>query len=70
MNIFALIQTPVTFKVDALGGATLALGFKGDYDGKYTLSINETAFDDLPEFKEKIEMPEVGHSIAERHNGP
>ena len=64
-----LSETPVTFKVDVLGGATFTLGYDRD-TRKYTLSVDETAFDDLPEFKEKIEAPEVGHSVAERHIGP
>ena len=54
MDCYTLIETPVTFKVDVLGGATFTLGYEGDpkYDGKYTLSVDETAFDDLPEFKD------------------
>ena len=32
--------------------------------------MDETAFDDLPEFEDKGEVPEVGHSIIETHNGP
>ena len=48
-----LSETPVTFTVEALGGATFTLGFDDDEDKyKYTLTVDETAFDDLPEFKD------------------
>ena len=42
-------------KVDALGGATFTLGFKGNpfRKGMYTISVDVTPFDDLPEFKEE-----------------
>ena len=53
--------------MDALRGATVTLGFS---DVKYALLVNETSFDNLPEFKEKVELPEVAHSITETHNGP
>ena len=72
-NCHTLSENPVTFTVDALGGATFTLGWEGskiDGTGKRTLLVDETSFDDLPEFKEKIEVPEVGHSSAERHIGP
>ena len=59
----------MTFKVDALGGATFTLGFDYKTDN-YTLSVDEIAFDDLPEIKEEIDAPEVGHSIDERFMGP
>ena len=52
MDFHALRWTPVTFKVDALGGVTCTLGF--DYDAGYTLKVDETSFDELPQFKEKI----------------
>ena len=60
------------FTVNALGGATFKLGFYGSKFtvGNYTLYVNDTSFTFLPEFKEKAEVPEVGHSIDERHNGP
>ena len=45
-----LTKTPVTFKVDVLGGATITLGYKY----RYTLSVNNTLFEDLHEFKEEI----------------
>ena len=57
----------MTFNVDALGGATFTLGFER---GKYTLSVNETPFDDLPEFKDRGEVPEVGHSTVDTYNSP
>ena len=66
MSWETLKKTPVSFTVDALGGATFTLGCKGD---NYTLSVDETPFDDLPEFKEKIEAPEVGHSVPDRYIG-
>ena len=50
MSIHSLEHTPVTFEVDALGGATFILG----HSLGYTLSVNETSFNDLPKFKEKI----------------
>ena len=34
-----------------------------------TLSVDETTFDDLPEFKDKVDVPEVGHSNMDTHNG-
>ena len=63
-----LKKTPVSFKVDALGGATFTLGFD-EKAFKYTLSVDETPFDDLPEFKEKVQAPEVGHSVPDRYIG-
>ena len=41
----------MTFTVEALGGATFTLGFDND-TFKHTLTVDETAFDDLPEFKD------------------
>ena len=64
-----LVNTPLSFKLNALGGANFKLGFIELYFG-YSLSVNETEFYDLPEFKDKSEVPEVGHSIVETHNGP
>ena len=64
-----LREKPVTFTVDALGGATFILSYDRP-TGKYTLSVDETSFDNLPEFKEKAEVPDVGQSSAERHIGP
>ena len=61
-----LYKTPVTFKVDALGGATFKLGSNGV---NYTISVDETPFNDLPEFKEEIQAPEVGHSVPDCYNG-
>ena len=70
MDWKSLRKTTVTFKVDALKGVTFTLGFEGKFRGKYTLLLDETSFNDLPEFKDKGELPEVGHSIIETHNGP
>ena len=65
---------PTTFKVDALGGVTCKLSFRGKSrslkDGKYTLFVDKANFDKLPVHKEANLVPEVGQSIAERHNGP
>ena len=71
MNWNTLRENSVTFTVDALGGATFTLGFEGNpYDGgKYTLSVNKTSFNDLPEFKEEVEVPKIGHTSPVRHNG-
>ena len=64
-----IYETGVTFKVEALGGATFTLGFDED-TYKNTLSVDDTPFDDLPEYKDKGDVLDVGHSTIDTHNGP
>ena len=51
---YTLSRMPKTFKVDALGGATFTLGWKSGRDYGYTLCVDETKFEELPEYKEVI----------------
>ena len=45
---------------------TFKIGNKGeDSDGEYTLEVDETPFDDLEEWEDVGEVPDVGHSTYE-----
>ena len=60
-----LVVTPVTFKIGVIE-TTFKLGYKGiDDNGEYTLEVEGTPFDDLEEFKDMGEAPEVGHSTSD-----
>ena len=61
----SLTDEPVSFKIDAFN-ATFKLGYN---NRKYTLSVNGTPFDELPYFVDVQEVPEVGHSTVENHDG-
>ena len=61
-------ESPVKFRVEALN-MICTLGFIGESDGKYTLLFDETNLDDLPQYKELGEVPEVAHSHIDEYNG-
>ena len=60
------LNPPYNFTVDGYD-PTFKLGYEGeDLNGNVTLCVNETPFNDLAEFKEVVEVPEVGHSTTEQ----
>ena len=48
---------------------TFTLGYQGGWEGFYTLQVDDIAFDELEEFKEVGDVPEVGHSSHEETQG-
>ena len=63
-----LVDSPVTFTLNELD-TTFELSYTGGIDGQYILTVGETPFIDLPEFKEKVQVVDVGHSIKEEFDG-
>ena len=57
-----------TFLIDELG-VDCTIGHVEYPFGPYTVKLNEVDFDDLPEFIEKTEVPDIGHSVIKEHQG-
>ena len=57
------MDTPIVIKVDDID-TTFKIGFE-TVGNSYTLEVDETSFDDCQEWKEEVEVPEVGHSTYE-----
>ena len=49
--------------------ATIQISFEGEYQGQYVVTVNDVLFSALPEFKEEVKVPDVGHSIVEEFEG-
>ena len=56
----------MTFYIDELG-VNCTLGFF-PYE-RYTITLDDTEFDELPEFVERTEVPDIGHSVIGEHQG-
>lgn len=61
-----LVSSPIVIRIDTID-TTLKIGFKPAKPpkGSYTLEVNDAPFNELDEFKDVAEVPEVGHSSHE-----
>ena len=48
---------------------TIQIRFEGEYHGQYVVTVNDVLFSALPEFKEEVKVPDVGHSVVEEFEG-
>ena len=47
----------------------VTISYEGAFEGQYKVKLNDVHFLDLPEFKEEVQVPAVGHSVIEEFNG-
>ena len=64
-----LKDSPVTFELDGFDAIfTLSHNGKELSDQLYILTVDGVAFGALPEYKDVVEVPKIGHSVIEEHH--